>query len=152
MRFGNLLKDKRCVVSFAIWVVIFIICNSIYNMSFSLAKEIIGNSNSSLGLVLNLLVRYNSPCAFLSSVLTMMLFPIYLISKGQTTRLVFSFIILPLATIAVTLLFSGMILYATIVHAIPIIFDSAMLHAYDVIAFLVLSIAAMIVAMAVGKW
>ena len=153
MHTEDLLKDWLYLVRLLIWIVIFLTCNRIYCAVYSYVMTIVEDlSDANFGIIPRLLLMHNKPCAFLSSVLTIVVSVAYVISKRGATCFSFSFVIIPLASIATTLTFSMLILYATVAHTIPIIVDLYMPDICDVACFLVLSLVATFVAKAVRKW
>ena len=118
------------------WVALFLACTRIYSVVFSFAKEITEGSDAVLGRLPCLLLRDSHPCATLSVVLLVFLYLSHCISKGKTTRVIFSFFIVPLVSLSVTLAISLVLLYSATTHTIPVLRDIPLPGLVDVTGLL----------------
>ena len=126
-------RQMPCIV---FWAALFFACIRIYSVVFSFAKEIADGSGALLGRLPSLLLRDKHPCATLSVVLLACLCLGHCISKGKTTRAFFSFFIVPLVSMSVTLALSLVLLYSATTHTIPVLCDIPLPGLVDVTGLL----------------
>lgn len=131
----RLWRHLPCLV---FWAALFLVCARIYIAVFSFAKEITEGANAELGRLPSLLLRDKHPSATLSVVLLACLYLSHCISTGKTTRVIFSFFIVPLVSMSVTVASSLVLLYSATTHAIPVLCDISIPSLADVMGFLLL--------------